>query len=107
MQRSRAFPHLIPSRATASCFLVQKVEGFGYFVAGKNHSNGSLGLKRKEAFQSEGQKRPAAKRKATKDPTKAVAKKKRVTEDMKKKMMETISKYDGEISALQEEVSRM
>ena len=43
MQRSRAFPYLIPSRATAWSFLVQKVEGFGYFVAGKNHSKGNHG----------------------------------------------------------------
>ena len=62
--------------------------------------------KRKEAFHSEGQKRLAAKRKASNDLTKAVAEKKRVLDDMKKKMMETISKYDCEISALQEEVFR-
>ena len=62
--------------------------------------------KRKEASHSEGQKRLAAKRKASNDLTKAVAEKKRVLDDMKKKMMETISKYDGEISALQEEVFR-
>ena len=62
--------------------------------------------KRKEAFQSEGQKWLAAKRKAANYLTKAVAAKKWVIVEVKKKMMETISKYDGEISALQEEVSR-
>ena len=62
--------------------------------------------KRKEAFHSEGQNRLAAKRKASNDLTKAVAEKKRVLDDMKKKMMETIPKYDCEISALQEEVFR-
>jgi len=62
--------------------------------------------KRKGAFHSEGQKRLAAKRKGSNDLTKAVAEKKKVLDDMKKKMMETISKYDGEISALQEEVFR-
>ena len=51
------------------------------------------------AFQSEGQKQIAAKRRASNDLTKAVAEKKRVLEDMKKK-------YDGEISALQEELFR-
>ena len=54
----------------------------------------------KKASQSEGQKRLAAKRKASNDLTKAVAEDKRVIEDIKKIMMETNSKYNGEISAL-------
>ena len=62
--------------------------------------------KQKEAFHLEERKWLAAKRKASNDLTKAVAEKKRVLDDMEKKRMETISKYDGEISALQVEVFR-
>ena len=54
--------------------------------------------KRKEGFQSEGQKRLAAKRKACNDLTKAVVEYKRIIEYTKKKII--ISKYDGAISAL-------
>ena len=56
--------------------------------------------KRTEASQSEGQKRLAAKRKVSNDLTKAATENKRIIEDTKKKMMETIAKYDGEIIAL-------
>ena len=43
MQRSRTIPDPIPSRATAWNVLIQKVKGFGYFVAGKNRSKGNHG----------------------------------------------------------------
>ena len=63
-------------------------------------------MKRGIPFGGSKTKKLAAERKASNDLMKAVAEKKRVLDDMKKKMMETISKYDGEISALQEEVFR-
>lgn len=62
--------------------------------------------KKKEDLRSEGQKRISAKRKATNNLNKAVAGKKKVIDEMKKKMSETISQYDAEISTLQEEVAR-
>ena len=60
--------------------------------------------KREQAFQSEEQKRLSAKTKVGNDLTKAVAEKKRMIEETKKKMKEIISKCDGEITALQEQI---
>ena len=57
--------------------------------------------KRKEAFKLEKQKRIAAKRNASNDLRKPVADKKMAIEDTKEKKKDTISKCDGEMSALQ------
>ena len=62
--------------------------------------------KKMEEQKSEGQKRLAAKRKATCDLNKAVAEKKKVVDDMKKKLRDTINQFDAEISTLQEKADK-